>query len=92
MGLTTHHMSGMDPQKTDIQQIQSIILIEEAKNFLKIAMLSLLAMGQFMVVLGVFQMKQISKWVKLHITCPVCTDEFQQIQLIGSMEEAKKCL
>jgi hypothetical protein len=61
MGLTTHHMSSMDPQKTDIQQIQSIILIEEAKNFLKIAMLSLLAMGQFMVVLGVFQMKQISK-------------------------------
>jgi hypothetical protein len=51
----------MDPQKTDIQQMQSILLIEDAKNFLKIAMLSVLAMGQFMVVLGVFQMKQISK-------------------------------
>jgi hypothetical protein len=94
----THQMSRMGPFKTDtdeFQQMQSIGSMEEAKNCLKMAMLSVWA---WPVLLGCFGCVWDERSVQ---PCPAThhmsrmgpfktdTDEFQQIQSIGSMKEAK---
>ena len=94
-------MSRMGPFKTDtdeFQQIQSIVLTEVAKNCLKMAMLSV---WTWPVLPGCFKCVWDERSVHL---CPAThhmsrmgpfktdTDEFQQMQSIGSMEEAINCL
>jgi hypothetical protein len=98
-----HWMAITDPQQNDtdeFQQIHFIVSIEEARNWLKMAMLSVwlmwagpTAVGCFWYVFGILKG---SKWVQLHnITCPAWIHtrlilmSFSKYSLLDPWETAK---